>query len=1046
MMKDQGALGLRNKRRTRLQGFRSLAIAAAVATPICAQAQIQFSDETANAGLFYVGETRGAAFVDYNGDLFADIFQPNHRLRSNFYRNNGDGTFTNVILQIDGSQTWTGLLKGNDTHGAAFADLDNDGDPDVYHSTGTPNLPYLMINHNGVFFDEATARNIEDDQGGWMGTWFDYNRDGLLDLMTLSINITRMMRQNGDGTFTKVNGTDASGSCPGSDWAHVMDLNDDGIEEIVCMQTHFAEKIFDIVPTPFTDITATQPTVGLVVDSITGDFNNDLLQDTFLVRGRVQPAEAVAISNDEAEAYLTVSNDDTGFTVKTTGDLTVTIDTKQFNPQKVRIGDPPSSPASLENFTVTTADVGIPPYTPGVEVERGAYIGYFPTEGEYRIFLNPGTKPTRAYFMVQSSAPITEVTEIDFNSIDGPHTPQLLMNVAGVLQPEAAIRGFTEKIDCKSVSTADFDNDGDLDLFVACGKSVSNLANRLYENDGNGNFTEVVNFGGEGVIGAGVASNVGAADSVITADYDLDGFVDALTINGARLRPTNFGGPDQLFRNTTSNNNEWIQVHLVGTVSNRDAQGAKLIVTEGASSQLREQNGGYHRWSQDYTKLLHFGFGNLGANPSIDTVRVEWPSGFVDEFQNVAANKFWRITEGATSGTGTIEEVVPGPVVGFPAPQPGDECGQTAFDPAQDAGIYLTRDCTNDIWRIEVTAGGNPTNVITSGIVDSDSGFSFVQGVNLEAADSVDANPDPEILDFTFKTKNKNVDELDFTVAPGATEVCLSLTSPAGTQEVYVGPLHRAAQLPLNLIDFGACTPPAGSAEIGDYVWEDLNSDGIQDAGEPGRAGVTVNLQDCTGALLDSTVTDGNGKYLFGTLPGGDYQVEFIAPAGFFFSPDKQGPKRGQDSDPDPDTGVTKCTTVAEGQSKKGLDAGLTTQAPPSGASLGDFVWNDTNGDGIQDAGEPGQPGVTVNLQDCASSVLDTTVTGANGEYLFTGLAAGDYVIEFVLPGGFVFSPKGQGPKRGQDSDADPVTGLTGCKTLVENQDKLGMDAGLVSL
>ena len=68
--------------------------------------------------------------------------------------------------------------------------------------------------------------------------------------------------------------------------------------------------------------------------------------------------------------------------------------------------------------------------------------------------------------------------------------------------------------------------------------------------------------------------------------------------------------------------------------------------------------------------------------------------------------------------------------------------------------------------------------------------------------------------------------------------------------------------------------------------------------------------------------------------------------------------------------------------------------------SIGDFVWNDSNGNGIQDAGEPGVPGVTVKLRDCASVVLATTITDANGLYQFSNLLPDDYLIEFVAPAG----------------------------------------------
>jgi len=94
-------------------------------------------------------------------------------------------------------------------------------------------------------------------------------------------------------------------------------------------------------------------------------------------------------------------------------------------------------------------------------------------------------------------------------------------------------------------------------------------------------------------------------------------------------------------------------------------------------------------------------------------------------------------------------------------------------------------------------------------------------------------------------------------------------------------------------------------------------------------------------------------------------------------------------------------------------------------ASVGDRVWSDLDGDGLQDAGEPGIEGVTVELLDGANQVVATTTTGSEGEYDFGGLCAGDYglrVDETTLPEGFVASPCGVGGDAGLDSDCQPAS------------------------
>ena len=79
-------------------------------------------------------------------------------------------------------------------------------------------------------------------------------------------------------------------------------------------------------------------------------------------------------------------------------------------------------------------------------------------------------------------------------------------------------------------------------------------------------------------------------------------------------------------------------------------------------------------------------------------------------------------------------------------------------------------------------------------------------------------------------------------------------------------------------------------AAIGDRVFDDLDRDGIQDSGnEPSVPGVTVQLKDCNGNVLDTQATDGNGNYLFDDLPEGCYTVGVVLPAGRVFSPANQG-------------------------------------------------------------------------------------------------------------------------------------------------------------
>ncbi len=234
-------------------------------------------------------------------------------------------------------------------------------------------------------------------------------------------------------------------------------------------------------------------------------------------------------------------------------------------------------------------------------------------------------------------------------------------------------------------------------------------------------------------------------------------------------------------------------------------------------------------------------------------------------------------------------------------------------------------------------------------------------------------------------------------------------------------------------------------ASLGDRVWNDSNQNGIQDFGEQGVANVIVKLYDCLDNLVATTTTNANGLYLFSNLNPGDYYVKFELPGGYEFTLLNQGSDTEKDSDADPVTGKTICITLAAGENNMTIDAGIYEPQPLLG-SIGDFVWNDSNGNGIQDNGEQGVANVTVKLYDCFDNLVATTTTNANGLYLFSNLNPGEYYVKFELPGGYEFTLLNQGSDNEKDSDADQVTGKTICFTLSAGQNDMSRDAGLISI
>lgn len=194
------------------------------------------------------------------------------------------------------------------------------------------------------------------------------------------------------------------------------------------------------------------------------------------------------------------------------------------------------------------------------------------------------------------------------------------------------------------------------------------------------------------------------------------------------------------------------------------------------------------------------------------------------------------------------------------------------------------------------------------------------------------------------------------------------------------------------LLFAATCAWGVSVPEIGDYVWLDVNADGIQDSDEPPVPGVTVELWTASSGWVKTTTTDSDGLYKFGHY-GTSYKVRFVLPDGYQFTAANQGNDDTVDSDADPVTGETEEFTVTNGIPDYTRDAGL--WAP---SSLGDYVWEDINGDGVQDPDEPGIAGVTLILEgdtdgDGNSDISLTTTTDDNGYYSFENLVAGSYVV-----------------------------------------------------
>ena len=213
--------------------------------------------------------------------------------------------------------------------------------------------------------------------------------------------------------------------------------------------------------------------------------------------------------------------------------------------------------------------------------------------------------------------------------------------------------------------------------------------------------------------------------------------------------------------------------------------------------------------------------------------------------------------------------------------------------------------------------------------------------------------------------------------------------------------------------------PPARPAHyhcrwVGDFVWVDTNRDGVQDEGEPGIPGVTLTIErsdgkpvkDVFGETVTETKTGDDGKYSFKdleALPEGvsyvvkvDNSQEALKP--YVPTTAEQGGDRAVDSS----TGEAAAVELPNnGDSDLTLDFGFVKPK----VSVGDFVWVDTNGNGVQDEGEPGIPGVTLTIErsdgkpvkDVFGETVTETKTGDDGKYSFKDLEALPEGVSYVV-------------------------------------------------
>lgn len=403
------------------------------------------------------------------------------------------------------------------------------------------------------------------------------------------------------------------------------------------------------------------------------------------------------------------------------------------------------------------------------------------------------------------------------------------------------------------------------------------------------------------------------------------------------------------------------------------------------------------------------------ADPGSYTVSVKAPTGFVFTGKDAGANDAVDSDVGATGQSDTI------------VLKSGD------VNNTIDAGLYKTATVGDRVWLDANKNGVQDSG--EAGLADVKVALFGADGKQVGATVKTDANGNYQFTNLKPGSYSVVFDKTSLPEGMGFTKADQG-ASDATDSDVNAAGVSHTFTLVSGQVDKTVDAGVVAAATIGDRVWIDKNGNGVQDDGEAGKAGVTVELRDTAGKVLKTTTTDAAGNYKF-NVEAGTYAVGVKAPTGFSFTTRDAGANDATDSDADA-SGNLGNVTVAAGQNVTNMDAGLVQKGV-----VGDKVWFDTNCDGIQQSNEAGARGVSVALLNEKGAVVATTVTDASGLYAFNDVGPGKYSVKFTALDGYTFVRQNQGSNDSLDSDAD-ANGLGAQFTLLSGATDKTHDAGLV--
>ncbi len=258
-------------------------------------------------------------------------------------------------------------------------------------------------------------------------------------------------------------------------------------------------------------------------------------------------------------------------------------------------------------------------------------------------------------------------------------------------------------------------------------------------------------------------------------------------------------------------------------------------------------------------------------------------------------------------------------------------------------------------------------------------------------------------------------------------------------------------------VDFGLYT-----ADIVTTLWTDTNNNGEVDEGETPLAGVIVELLNEAGEVIATTVSDENGLVTFTGLEEGTYRLKIPAEnfepggalEGLTSTTGLNGVDAGIDPNGDDRSVISGLFEVTAGDNPElnvfGADSDAAFGFTPTG-SVGDFVWDDLDGDGLQDPNEPGLPDVEINVfrvdpetGEPSQEPVHTVTTDSDGAFEVDDLPPGEFIVDVETPAGTDPSPKDQGGDDTLDSDIKP-DGRTDVIQILAGEKRADIDAGFVT-